>query len=49
MLALKVTACEALAVPTGWPPKVKFAGENFAAGAVPVPLNAMVSGLPAPV
>src|SRR5437899_5687985 len=41
-----VDDCEALVVPTSCDPNARLVGVSVTAGAVPVPLNATVCGLP---
>src|SRR5580698_1500314 len=44
-LALSVTVCGKLVVPTGCGPKVRLGGERVTTGGVPVPVNGSDSGL----
>lgn len=42
---VRITSCAVLLVPTFWLAKLRLAGDNFAAGAVPVPVSPTVCSL----
>lgn len=46
-LFLTVTVCAALVLPTAWEPNDALVGDRLTAGAIPVPVNARLCGLPA--